>query len=286
MYKVHLDKWQLPITPSAITIKRGNKNEVVTLMDGAELNILRQGSLREIEFEFLLPYQDYPFEAEGADGNAIVNGSLSAWYNSKTSSRGGIKALDESSGSTIDIIKSGALGFWNNGGEKAIYSTISTVESISSMFGVDIGRTGTNTVMLMDLELLKQSGLPFQFIVTRGGELWYKYGSPPYTNITVSLEDYTIKEDAEKYGMDICVDVKLKEYVYRQAEYTTVIPTKASQSSNAIKKNSAVTTQKKCQRYCSNPNSKLYEEKQKSAVSVAFENAINRFLDIFTGGGE
>lgn len=59
------------------------------------------------------------------------------------------------------------------------------------------------------LEGYKASKSSFQFIVTRtlgqGNSLFN-------TNITVSLEDYTIKEDAKNYGTDVVVSIKLKQY--------------------------------------------------------------------------
>lgn len=62
--------------------------------------------------------------------------------------------------------------------------------------------------LLSKLEQLKKGKKPFQFIVTRtmpnGRDLYN-------TNIKVSLEDYTIKED-KKEGFDIIVSVKLKQY--------------------------------------------------------------------------
>lgn len=62
-------------------------------------------------------------------------------------------------------------------------------------------------------EELKQSSKPFQFIVSRAtpaGKLLFD------TNIKVSLEEYTITEDASE-GFDIKVSVTLKQYV----EYST-----------------------------------------------------------------
>lgn len=61
---------------------------------------------------------------------------------------------------------------------------------------------------LEKIEKLKTDEKPFQFIVTRlrpSGELIFD------TNMKVSLEDYTIKEDA-KEGNDVVATVKLKQY--------------------------------------------------------------------------
>lgn len=65
------------------------------------------------------------------------------------------------------------------------------------------------TYYLDKLEKLKSSNKPFQFIVTRTKpNSDYLFD----TNIKVSLEDYTISEDAEKFGMDVSVSIKLKQY--------------------------------------------------------------------------
>lgn len=56
---------------------------------------------------------------------------------------------------------------------------------------------------------LKDSDKPFQFIVSRvtssGGYLFD-------TNFKATIEDYTINEDADKYGSDVGVSIKLKQY--------------------------------------------------------------------------
>ena len=66
---------------------------------------------------------------------------------------------------------------------------------------------------LSEIEKLKTNKKPFQFIVTRtfpNGKMLFD------TNMKVSLEDYTIKEDS-KDGFDVVVSIKLKQY----REYST-----------------------------------------------------------------
>lgn len=61
---------------------------------------------------------------------------------------------------------------------------------------------------LGEIEKLKKSQKPFQFIVTRAlpsGKLLFD------TNLKVALEDYQIKEDA-KDGFDVIVTINLKQY--------------------------------------------------------------------------
>lgn len=63
-------------------------------------------------------------------------------------------------------------------------------------------------VFLEQLERMKSSKEPFQFIVTRtlpNGKMLFD------TNMKVSLESYDIKEDS-KQGFDVTVSVKLKQY--------------------------------------------------------------------------
>ena len=66
-----------------------------------------------------------------------------------------------------------------------------------------------NAMYYLDyLEKLKGENEPFQFIVTRtlpNDKFLFD------TNMTVSLEDYSIKEDS-KEGFDVIVSVKLKQY--------------------------------------------------------------------------
>ena len=64
------------------------------------------------------------------------------------------------------------------------------------------------SVYLAELERLKITKQTFQFIVSRV----LPDGSVPFdTNITCSLEEYSIVEDAEKCGTDIMVSVSLKQ---------------------------------------------------------------------------
>lgn len=62
---------------------------------------------------------------------------------------------------------------------------------------------------LLYLKALKKSLRPFEFVVTRtkpNGD--HLFGN----SMLVTLEDYTIIEDAEKYGFDVGVSISLKEY--------------------------------------------------------------------------
>lgn len=59
-YDFYIDGQLLPITPASIDTKIGNKNKIVTLLNGEELNLLKKPKLTEFDFEFRLPSEDYP----------------------------------------------------------------------------------------------------------------------------------------------------------------------------------------------------------------------------------
>ena len=71
------------------------------------------------------------------------------------------------------------------------------------------GGAQTAGYYLSILEQLKASQKGFQFIVSRSLPSGKGLFS---TNLKVSLEEYTIKEDAEKEGPDVKVSIKLKQY--------------------------------------------------------------------------
>nr|DAX95437.1 MAG TPA: tail assembly protein [Caudoviricetes sp.] len=60
-YDIYLDRLLLPITPEKITISMKNKNEVISLINSAEMNILKTDGLRDITFKIVLPAYKYPF---------------------------------------------------------------------------------------------------------------------------------------------------------------------------------------------------------------------------------
>ena len=61
MYQFWLGEILLPVSPKKVTITTGSKNEVISLVDGSEINIVQPSKLRVIKFDALIPYRDYPF---------------------------------------------------------------------------------------------------------------------------------------------------------------------------------------------------------------------------------
>ena len=133
-YELYMNGVLYPITPSKITIKIGNKNKTINLINEGEVNLLKSVGLTSVEFDLLLPNSKYPFAK------------------------------------------------YENDFEPAKY-------------------------FLDKLLTLKAEKKAFQFIIVRSNVREGFYD----TNLTMSLEDLSIKEDANN-GFDVSVSVKLKEY--------------------------------------------------------------------------
>ena len=65
-YTMYLDGVLMPITPSQVKVKINNQNETLTLINGEEINILKEPGLTDVSFDLLLPQVSYPFTNGGA----------------------------------------------------------------------------------------------------------------------------------------------------------------------------------------------------------------------------
>lgn len=72
-YDFYIDGLILPITPGELTIKVGSKNEVVTLINEGDINILKSPSLIEVSFEARFPMRGYPYSREPSDFQTYFN---------------------------------------------------------------------------------------------------------------------------------------------------------------------------------------------------------------------
>lgn len=132
MYQFYIDGMLLPVAPEKLTVKIGNQNKTLTLINGEEVGVLKRPGLSKITFSALLPAAPYPFAR-------YAGGFQSPAY------------------------------------------------------------------FLNKLEELKNSLKPFLFQVLRP-QGWAQ------SSFTVSLEDYSITEDAGSYGRDVSVEVTLFQY--------------------------------------------------------------------------
>ena len=101
----------------------------------------------------------------------------------------------------------------------------SVSNAINDFLPSNLGNAAMNTAILEYLDYLKTSKKPFQLVITRTGEsgsgsLLSRVGNSAMNvinlynaTIKVTLESFSISEDAEAHGMDFLVSVVFKEYV-------------------------------------------------------------------------
>ena len=65
-YTMYLGGVLMPITPSKVKVKINNQNDTLTLINGEEINILKEPGLTDVSFDLLLPQVSYPFTNGGA----------------------------------------------------------------------------------------------------------------------------------------------------------------------------------------------------------------------------
>ena len=119
---------------------------------------------------------------------------------------GALQVKINNNNKTLTLINEGEINILKNAGLTDI-----SFDSLLPNFNYPFNNQDTQAIdiYLEKLEKLKTSKKPFIFSVSRvkpNGDYMYD------TSMQVSLEDYTIKEDADKYGFDAMVSVKLKQY--------------------------------------------------------------------------
>lgn len=152
-YELYMGNILCPVTPSKIQLKIKNQNKTMNLVNGTEVNVLKDAGLTEISFDLLLPNMNYPF----------------AKYKSK--------------------------------------------EFVNAKYFLD------------EFEKLKIEKKPFIFKLLRT----FPNNVDLYNtdDMMVSLESYTIKEDASQ-GFDVVVSITLKQYKPYGTKIVKVIESTAS----------------------------------------------------------
>ena len=64
-YEFYFNKYLLPTAPESLEVKINNKNSLVTLADGSEINILKSPGLTDITFTARLPIANYSWANTG-----------------------------------------------------------------------------------------------------------------------------------------------------------------------------------------------------------------------------
>lgn len=179
MYLFYLDSVLMPITPGKLTMKIKNKNKTLDLISGGEINIPKSPGLTEISFELLLPSSEYSF-AMYENGFKSPNYYLELLENLKRNRQA----------FPFTVIRSISAEMLLN------YSAGLVNLPSSVLRDYDFNNDGVINVADARILLRSQSGLTLL----------------NDTNMKCTVEDYTVTEDAEKYGRDINVSVNLKQY--------------------------------------------------------------------------
>ncbi len=168
-YRMYLGKHLMPVPPEKLELKVNNKNKTTDLLNGGEINLVKQAGLTDIKFDLLIPNVKYPFAT------------------------------------------------YKHGFKRAYY-------------------------YLRILERYKTEKKNFSFILYRT----MPNGTNTYqTALKVTLEDYTIKEEA-KNGFDVVVTIQLKQYVSYGAKTAKIVngKTMTKKLGRAMKETKLPTTHK------------------------------------------
>ena len=109
---------------------------------------------------------------------------------------------------TLTLINEGEINLLKDAGLKEITFTV-MIPGKKYPFAKYLGGFLPIQFYISMLESMKKLKMPVQFIVLRNNS---SLASIYNTNLTVSLEDYHIIEDAEGLGEDINISISLKEY--------------------------------------------------------------------------
>lgn len=109
---------------------------------------------------------------------------------------------------TLTLINEGEINLLKDEGLKEITFTV-MIPGKKYPFAKYLGGFLPIQYYISMLESMKKLKMPVQFIVLRNNS---SLASIYNTNLTVSLEDYHIIEDAESLGEDINISISLKEY--------------------------------------------------------------------------
>lgn len=124
-----------------------------------------------------------------------------------------IKTKINGNNKTLTLINDGEINILKNAGLTDISFEVMLPQVQKYSFATYLNGFKPASYFLEQIENLKTSLKPFQFVVTRLTPDGKKLFS---TDMTVSLEDYTIDEKASN-GLDVYVTIELKQY----KEYST-----------------------------------------------------------------
>ena len=125
---------------------------------------------------------------------------------------------------TVTMVDQGEINILRGKGLKEIKFDMLVPSFKYPFANYSFGSFSTSQIIAR-LEYLKEQGKPVYFIVTR-----CRAGKPAWwTNLKVSVEDFTVTEDANN-GTDVIISINLKEY----KEYSTKLATVTKKSDGTV----------------------------------------------------
>ena len=182
MYYFYLGDVLLPVTPSKMTTKIKNKNKTLELANGGDLNIPKSPGLTEISFEALLPSTPYSF-ARYQNGATFRSPAFYIdWLEKLNTER---KPFD------FLVIRSVSA--------RVLLQYAAKLRTIQSEILRDLDGNDDGRINSADARILLQNETGGMTVLEP-------------TAMRCLLEEYTITEDASRYGRDYLVSIKLKQY--------------------------------------------------------------------------
>lgn len=178
IYYLYLGTVLMPVTPGKIKFKIPNKNKTIGLVSGSEINILKSSGLTEVSFDLIFPAAEYSF-ARYENGFKVPQYYLEY-----------IEELKKSK-------KSFAFTLIRTLSAEELLKYSAQLSSLPSFIEKDYDLDGDGRITAADARILLRSNGKSTLLNN--------------TNLNCSIEDYTINEDAEKYGRDVCVSLELKQ---------------------------------------------------------------------------
>lgn len=212
MYEIYIDGLLFPVAPPTIDTKINGRNETIDLASGHQINMLKEAGLTDIEMDLRLPNVKYPWAQYGDEGFQSAQVYLDKLEE--------CKKMKSQEGFDLVIIR-----------ELDGVGTVQTDKIDNATENAEINVAEG----LLAPTVAKMLGMKTPDIDEKKIDKYIKGATKKAINnyaIQVSLEDYTVKEDAEE-GYDLVVECNFKEW---RDWGTKTIKLKTSSKSNKITK--------------------------------------------------
>lgn len=192
MYEIYIDGLLFPVAPPTIDTKINGRNETIDLASGHQINMLKEAGLTDIEMDLRLPNVKYPWAQYGDEGFQSAQTYLDKLEE--------CKKLKNQEGFDLVIIREldGVGTVQTDRIDEA--TSDAEMDMDIAVFGLAIAKIlGFKNVPEIDETKIDN------YIKNATQKAVNNYA------IRVSLEDYTVKEDAEE-GYDWVVECNFKEW--------------------------------------------------------------------------